>query len=125
MRRAARPGKRSKYGVRTDAAGKAARTIDGILFASMKEARRYGQLKLLEKAGAITDLELQPKFDLRVYHFMQEHPLTVARYTADFRYWDKRNQTSVVEDAKGAKTEAYKLRKKIVEANYCIQIKEV
>ncbi len=57
---------RSKYGVRLDAAGKAARTCDGILFDSKVEARRYAELRLLERAGTIWDLELQPVFTLSV-----------------------------------------------------------
>ena len=39
-------------------------TVDGIRFASKREARRYLELKLLQKAGHISDLELQPRFRL-------------------------------------------------------------
>ena len=39
-------------------------TVDGIAFDSQKEARRYADLKLMHRAGAITDLTLQPKFDI-------------------------------------------------------------
>ena len=47
----------SKYGaIRT--------TVDGVTFASKAEARRYAELKLLEQAGEIKGLELQPKFDI-------------------------------------------------------------
>jgi len=40
-------------------------TIDGIRFASKREGKRYSELKLLEQAGSITDLKLQPRFPIR------------------------------------------------------------
>ena len=47
-------------------ASKERRTIDGITFDSLAEMNRYLELKMLEKAGIITDLELQPKFLLKI-----------------------------------------------------------
>jgi dsDNA-binding SOS-regulon protein len=65
----------SKYGaVRTE--------VDGISFASKKEARRYSELKLLERAGEIADLQLQPRFPLTV------NGVRVCTYVADFQYRD-------------------------------------
>ena len=52
--------KHSKYGVDTSAAGKAARTLDGILFGSISEKNRYAVLKQNERAGIITDLDCIP-----------------------------------------------------------------
>jgi len=113
--------RRSKYNV----APKAERTLDGIVFDSKKEMTRYSELKLLEKAGAITALELQPRFDLIV------NDVKCGFYKADFAYTAIKIGTGdeihtwVVEDVKGMKTPLYKLKKKIVEAIYGIEITEV
>lgn len=96
--------------------------IDGIRFDSQAEGRRYSQLKLLEKAGEIKNIELQPKFPMEV------NGKKVGRYTADFAYHDRATGKQVVEDVKSpstAKGEAYRLRKKLVEALYGITITEV
>lgn len=91
--------------------------VDGVRFASKKEARRYVELKLLQKAGEIGRLELQPKFPIVV------NGMKICAYIADFRYWC--HGRPVVEDAKGVKTPVYRLKKKIVEAQYGIAIREV
>lgn len=96
--------------------------VDGIRFDSMKEARRYGELKLLERAGEISELELQPRFPLTV-HFWDDHE-RIGEYRGDFRYYD-RNGEEIVEDVKGFKTPLYRWKKKHVEAQYGIQIREV
>lgn len=90
--------------------------IDGIKFDSMKEGRRYSQLKILEKAGQIQNLELQPKYDLMV------NGSKVGFYKADFRYTE--NGKQVVEDVKGMKTPIYNLKKKLIKAIYGIDIFE-
>lgn len=102
---------RPKYGNR--------RTIvDGINFASAKEARRYGELKLLERAGEITALQLQPRFPLLVAG------KKICTYVGDFQYLE-RNASVVVEDAKGFKTPEYKLKAKLFEAVVGFPIREV
>ena len=58
--------KRSKYGVKIDEMGRQERTRDGIVFSSKREMQRYAELKLLQKAGEIRELELQPEFPLHV-----------------------------------------------------------
>ena len=94
--------------------------VDGIKFASKKEARRYGELKLLMLAHIITDLETHPVFPLMV------NGSNIGRYTADFRYIE--NGHTVIEDVKSTatKTRDYRLRKKIL-ATYTppIVIKEI
>ena len=92
--------------------------VDGYLFDSKREANRYMELKLLERAGEISSLELQPSFELLV-----QGGKSVGKYYADFRY--TQNEEVVVEDAKGVKTDVYRLKKKIVEAVYGIRIVEV
>ena len=90
--------------------------IDGIRFASLKEGRRYKELKLLEKSGQIQNLELQPRYDLII------NSIKIGFYKADFRY--NENGKQVVEDVKGYKTDVYKLKKKMIKAVYNIDIYE-
>lgn len=96
--------------------------ITGQRFASKLEARRYLDLRILERGGYIRDLEIQPRFDL--------HGLNgsvVARYAADFRYLDVDTGEEVVEDAKSVATATptYKLKAKLLKAEYGVQIREV
>ena len=96
--------------------------VDGITFASRAEARRYQELALLESAGAIRELELQPPYDLVV------NGTKVTRYVADFRYWDNERNVAVVEDVKGGKatiTPAYRIKRALMKAIYGIEISEV
>lgn len=92
--------------------------VDGIEFDSRKEANRYCELKLMERAKIISNLELQPKFQIRI------NATTVCTYIADFRYMDTDGKT-VVEDVKGVKTAVYRLKKKLVKAVYEVDIVEV
>ena len=62
-------------------------TIDGITFDSLKEAARYKELKLLERAGEITDLELQPKFVLLDGFYYEGKKEREVSYVADFKYY--------------------------------------
>jgi hypothetical protein len=64
--------------------------VDGIRFASKKEARRYTELKLLERAGEITCLELQPKFPCVV------NGKKVCTYIADFAYLDDSGERNLL-----------------------------
>ncbi len=90
--------------------------VDGITFHSKKEARRYQDLRLLERAGEIKDLELQPKFLLQV------NGMKIATYIADFTYHDKTGE--VVEDVKGVRTAAYSMKAKLMKAIHGITVKE-
>jgi len=91
--------------------------IDGIVFASKKEARRYQELKLLQKAKKIHMLELQPKFPIVI------NKVKVCTYIADFEYME--NGFRIIEDVKGMKTPVYRLKKKLVQAVYGIEVKEI
>jgi hypothetical protein len=102
---------------------------DGIVFDSRREANRYAQLKILEEAGEISNLELQVKFVLipaqRIDGKVVERECS---YKADFVYdeIDERgNKHKVVEDVKGVKTEAYKIKKKMLLYVHGVQIREV
>lgn len=84
--------------------------VDGIVFASIKESRRYGELKLLERAGQIRNLELQPVFKLSI------NGTLICRYVGDFAYFE--NNARVIEDTKGVKTPTYRLKRKMLLAAY-------
>jgi hypothetical protein len=92
--------------------------VDGIKFQSLLEAGRYMELRLLERAGEIVGLELQPKYNIQVNG---QH---ICQYRADFRYKD-RNGKVVVEDAKGYMTPMYSVKKKLLKAVYGIEIVEI
>lgn len=100
--------------------------IDGILFDSAREARRYGELKLLEKGGYISGLRLQVPFELIPNQKNIDGKVVERKvsYIADFVYLDREGRT-VVEDSKGMKTEVYKLKKKLMRYVHGIEIKEV
>jgi hypothetical protein len=105
-------------------------TIDGITFASKKEAARYEVLKLRQTAGEIKDLACQPMFPLHVMRLAyNETPIRVTqigKFTADFSYLEMASGEYKIEDVKGfSKGEAYRLRKKLVEAIHGITITEV
>ena len=85
------------------------RTADGITFHSMAEMNRYRELKGLEKAGIISDLELQPKLLLIP---KTEKGGRAVYYYADFKYI--KNGKIIYEDVKGVQTEVYKLKKKLL-----------
>ena len=110
--------KKSKY--------RANKTIyDGIKFDSQREANRYAELKLLEKAGRIENLQLQVIYELQpAFEFLGSR-IRAINYVADFVYFDKRTNETVVEDVKGMKTPVYKLKKKMFEFRYKMEIKEI
>jgi len=104
--------------------------VDGIRFASKREAKRYRELKLLEAAGLITELELQPKFklgtdDAPILMRSERYPNgRRAVYLGDFRYRDDalRDGEIVIEDVKGIDTPLSRLKRAIVEAQYNVEI---
>jgi len=94
--------------------------IDGVLFDSRKEAGRYQELRLLERAGEIMDIERQVTYEL----IPKQQGERACHYIADFRYKDKDGQV-VVEDVKGYKTEVYKIKRKLMLQRHGIRIQEV
>ena len=101
--------------------------VDGITFASAKEAARYRDLVLRLRAGEIRDLRLQPTFEVRTGTASGVSSRT-GLYSADFEYVETATGLRIVEDVKGGdatRTQAYKLRKRAVEAAYGITISEV
>ena len=90
--------------------------IDGHNFDSKKEARRYRELLLLEAAGEIRALELQPRYVLQeAFYDNQGTPYRPITYKADFRY--REGGQLVVEDVKSEPTKRkadYVIRKKLL-----------
>ena len=100
--------------------------VDGIEFDSKKEANRYKELKLLEKAGEIKDLELQKVFELIPSFKKNGKAYRKTTYKVDFSYFDTREGKYKVEDVKGFKTDVYKLKKKLFEYKFKeLDLKEV
>lgn len=131
-------GTRSKYGaVKT--------TVDGIAFDSAKESRRYRELLNLSRVGQVRGLRVQPRYTLCALVVdgaeladvnagaivNRRHP--VCEYVADFVYQEPAvilggSWRWVVEDVKSVATrkkEVYRLKRKLFEAQYGIQIREV
>lgn len=116
-------------------------TVDGITFDSVKEANRYKELKVLERAGLVHDLQLQVKFKLIPTQRELSLETTAAgkpkkgkllekeaSYIADFVYKNKYG-IQVVEDVKGYKKgpayELFVLKRKLMLQNHGIRVKEV
>lgn len=91
-------------------------TVDGHRFPSKAEARRYGQLQLLVRAGKITDLRLQPRFVLQEKFRHEGRILRAITYTADFAY--RENGIEIVEDVKGIETPVFRLKWKLFLARF-------
>lgn len=101
----------SKYG-----AVKAER--NGVIFASRKEARRYDELKLLEYAGVITDLECQPRFELQPKFVRDGKTERAITYVGDFSYTE--DGTRVVEEVKSSatRTAVFEIKRKMFLLKY-------
>lgn len=100
--------------------------VDGIQFPSKLEAARYQQLKLLERAGQITDLELQPRFELIPKQRRDDgKPERACEYVADFQYTDTATGQTVIEDAKGMRTRDYIIKRKLMLQVHGISVREV
>ena len=92
--------------------------VDGIRFMSAKEARRYCELKLLVKAGKISDLKLQPRIRCVV------NGEKVCDVVCDFFYIDRETFKEIYEDCKGMRLPMFKLKKRLAKACAGIEILE-
>ncbi len=112
--------------------------VDGVEFDSDAESRRYSELVLLERAGEITDLELQPVYELQPTLKIKKTVITPTgrkrtktrtvrpiTYRADFRYTDAATGEVVVEDVKGVQTEVFRIKAKMMLAVHGIEVKLV
>ena len=92
--------------------------VDGFKFHSKKEAQRYCELKLLQRAGAIRMLRMQvPIILIDKSKYGME-----VKYIADFIYVE--GDKTIIEDVKGYRTPVYKLKKRLLAERYGIEIKE-
>ena len=84
--------------------------VDGVKFASKKEANRYMLLRWRQDAGEISDLKLQPRYPMVV------EGIKVCVYVGDFSYYEGGRE--VTEDSKGVKTDVFTLKAKLFRALY-------
>lgn len=108
--------------------------VDGIVYDSRKEAKRFQELLLLEKAGAIQNLQRQVKFVMIPAQYEKKwntKKLEMVKgkcierectYIADFVYQE--DGKTVVEDTKGFRTSEYRIKKKLMLFIHGIKIKE-
>ncbi len=121
--------RKSKYGAKKA-------IVDGVTFDSIKEAKRYQELRRMQNEGIIHDLKTQVKFTLIP---TQREPDTTGKrggtikgkvierevaYIADFIYTDTYGNV-VIEDTKGFKTPEYIIKRKMMLYFYGIRIREV
>ena len=108
--------------------------VDGIRFSSKKEARRYQELKLLEKAGVISNLELQPRFEFEINDKLLKYSSgRKVTYFADFRYTElitlhsdfggAYSHQDIIEDVKGIQTPVFKLKAALMLAVHGIKVR--
>ena len=101
--------------------------VDGIEFDSKKEAHRWIELKYMERAGLIRELQRQVPFVLIPTQKNADGKVVEreVRYIADFVYRNKKDNRIVVEDSKGYRTDVFKIKKKLMLYRHGIQVKEV
>lgn len=104
--------KRSKY-------GNLPCFVDGRRFASRRERDAFLKLDALQKGGVVRELRTQVPYPLVV------NGMTVCTYVADFVFYDTELQKEVVADAKGMRTDVYKIKKKLMRAVHNIDILEL
>ena len=109
------PSKKSKY--RNEKV-----CIEGIVFDSKKEGARYRQLKMLEDAGKISALILQPVFYLAPSVVIAGKKKPALRYVADFQY--REGDKIITEDVKGVLTDVYVIKKHLMKHIFDIDILE-
>ena len=99
---------------------RAVRTVlDGITFDSKREAAYYAELKLRERAGEVSEVELQPRFPLMVGSEV------IGYYRADFKFWDNRENKQRVVDIKGVEPKGFRRTLKHVRAQYGVEVEIV
>lgn len=91
--------------------------LDGIRFHSKREANYYAELKIRERKGEVSAVELQRPFPL-----MTGDGQVVGTYKSDFAFWDHREDRFRVIDVKGVDTPLSKFKRKFVRAQYGIEI---
>lgn len=101
--------------------------VDGITFDSKREARRFAELRLMERAGEISNLQIQVPYELIPTQRDEETGRVIERavtYRADFVYNDRTGKM-IVEDAKGYRTDVYLIKRKLMLKVHKIRVVEV
>ncbi|WP_426126291.1 DUF1064 domain-containing protein [Pararhizobium sp. PWRC1-1] len=93
--------------------------LDGICFDSKAEATYYAALKLREKANEVTDIEVQRWYDLIV------NGVLVARYRADFVFFDRICCARRIVDTKGVVTRDFRVKQKLMKACFGIDVEVI
>lgn len=104
---------------RSNKYGAEATIVDGTRLDSKAEAERFKTLRLCVRAKTISRLAVHPVYDLRVAEVL------IARYEADFAYLDHETGLVVVEDVKGVRTAAYRMKRKLMLACHGIEVVEI
>lgn len=114
--------RRSESGVlscgepREEKYGRIKKTVDSIEFDSTSEAQAWTILKLWEAAGAITELEVQPEFQLEPGFVVDGKKVRAIKYRADFLFMKDGRKTVV--DVKGVRTQAFDIKAKLFKARF-------
>ena len=96
------PSRKSKYGAKRT-------MVDGVLFDSKAEGAYYSMLKMREKAGEVSAVELQRPFPI-----LGPKGELICTYKADFCFWDHKADRFRVVDVKGVETDVFKLKRKMM-----------
>lgn len=91
--------------------------MDGITFDSRKEANYYCELKMLKQAGEVLEIELQVPYELQPKYWYKGKAIRAIKYVADFRVTYADGHIEVI-DTKGVRTEAYKIKKRLLLYQY-------
>lgn len=103
----------AKNAVKTNKYHAVKETVGKLKFDSKKERQRFEELNMLEQAGEIRNLKLQHEFLLQgAFTDTTGERTRSIKYIADFTYW--KDNTFVIEDVKGMKTDVYKLKRKMM-----------
>ena len=109
------PRKANKYGAKKSGG-----------YDSRKEHKRANELKLMQRAGLISDLHEQVPFELIPAHRFEDGTLERAcKYIADFVYTNNETGETIVEDTKGVRTKEYVIKRKLMLFQHGIRIKEI
>lgn len=99
------------------------KVVDGQQFDSQREANRWLDLRLLERGGLIHELERPGRYPLYAVNAKSGELIQVATYKPDFSYREGPERTLVIEDSKGHQTQQFRLRKRMFEAQYGIEVR--
>lgn len=92
-------------------------TIDGIAFDSQKEAKYYMELLLRQRIGEVTEIKLQPIFELQAAFKRKGRLIRAITYKADFEITLANGKVQVI-DVKGCETEVYKIKRKMFQCKW-------